>query len=118
VISSSVSVSKVGDFIFRIESVEHQPDRGESAHRLTLQPSEQLLGGLRVVDVRCGHQHRQQHPHAVHVDVAIAAIDVLMLVAPPLLAPEVVSIDWLSMLAVVRGVVCGDESNRCRNTRI
>ena len=44
------------------------------------------LGRRRVIDVGGGHQDRQQQTHAVHHDMAFPAVDVLGVVATPLLA--------------------------------
>src|SRR5262249_47947105 len=55
--------------------------------RLPLQPGEQLGGRAGVVDVGGRDQHGQQQPHAVHDDVPLPAVDILEVVAAPLLAP-------------------------------
>ena len=57
----------------------------DSAHGLAVQLGEQLLRRLGVVHVGGRHQHGQQQPHAVHDDVAFAAVHVLGVVPAALL---------------------------------
>ena len=57
-----------------------------------------------VIDVRRRDQDGQQQPHAIDGDMAFPPVHVLGVVAAPLASPpEVVSTDWLSTLAEVRG---------------
>ena len=58
----------------------------DSAHGLAVQLCEQLLRRLGVVHVGGRHQHGQQQPHAVHDDVAFAAVHVLGVVPAALLS--------------------------------
>src|SRR3954447_25708640 len=60
-------------------SARPSPSAGRPAGRTTRPP-------LGVVHVGGGHQHGQEQAHAVHHDVAFAAIDVLGVVPAPLLA--------------------------------
>jgi site-specific DNA recombinase len=55
------------------------------AHRLALEPGEQLRRRPRVVDIGGRHQHGQQQAHAVHDDMPFPTVDVLGVVAAPLL---------------------------------
>src|SRR5271166_997959 len=57
------------------------------AHRLAVEPGEQRGGRRRVVDGGGRHQHGQQQAQAVDHDMTFPAVDVLGIVAAPLLAP-------------------------------
>src|SRR3954447_20984306 len=60
--------------------------RPDLAHRLALQPAEPLGRRLGVVDVGGRHQHGPERPQAVHHEMTLPALDILGIVAAPLLA--------------------------------
>ena len=61
----------------------HPPDLG---HRLAVEAGEQLGGGLGVIDGGGRHEHGRQQAHAIDDNVALPPVDVLGIVAAPLLA--------------------------------